>query len=113
MIDTGASKSSTAGWGQYLVYKSYVDESASIDLSTAGTVKVQFGISSTSSVGSITVSTPVGTMEFYVVKADIPFLLCLADLDSLRSYYNNLKDVVVTLSKVVLVTRQFGYPFIL
>ena len=75
MIDTGASKRSTAGWGQYLAYQKV--QHTPIDTTTAGAINVQFGIGSTSSVGSITVDTPVGAIEFHLVKADTPFLLCL------------------------------------
>lgn len=113
MVDTGASKSSTAGWGQYLAYQQAVDATASIDSNTAGAINVQFGIGSTPSIGSLTISTPVGIIEFHIVEADTPFLLCLADLDTLQAYYNNLKNVVVTPTKTVPVVRQFGHPFIL
>ena len=48
-----------------------------------GAVNVQFGIGSTVSIGSVTVKTLIGLVDFYVVKADTPFLLCLADIDRL------------------------------
>ena len=67
----------------------------------------------TSSISSITVNTLVGNIEFHIIKADIPFLLCLADMDVLKVYYNNLKNVLVTLIKLVPVVCQFGYPFLL
>jgi len=38
-----------------------------------------------------------------IMEADTPFLLCLADIDILKVYYNNLKNVLVTLTKLVLV----------
>lgn len=49
MIDTGASKYSTAGYGQYLAYKKNHDDGIKINDSKAGAVNVQFGIGSTSS----------------------------------------------------------------
>jgi len=79
----------------------------------AGAINVQFSISSTSSISSITVNTPVSNVEFYIIKADTPFLLYLADIDILKVYYNNLKNVLVILTKLVLVVCQFGYPFLL
>ena len=111
MIDTGASKRSTAGYGQYLAYRE--TQNTVIDTSKAGAINVQFGIGSTSSIGSITVNTPVGNIEFHIVKADTPFLLCLADMDTLKVYYNNLKNVLVTPTKSVPVVRRFGHPFLL
>ena len=113
MVDTGASKVSTAGWGQYLAYQRSVDANATIDDTTAGSVNVQFGIGSTPSVGSLTVTSPVGTVEFHIVKADTPFLLCLADMNALQVYYNNVKNIMVTPSTTIPVTLQFGHPFVL
>ena len=82
MIDTGASKKSTAGYGQYLAYKA-TNDNADIDTTQTGAVNVQFGIGSTASIGSVKVKTPIGLVDFHVVKADTPFLLCLADMDRL------------------------------
>ena len=111
MIDTGASKRSTAGYGQYLAYLR-TNPGAKIDTTTAGAMNVQFGIGSASSIGSITVCTPIGQAEFHVVKADTPFLLCLADMDALGVYLNNLKNVLVGPSgTTVPVVRRFGHPF--
>jgi hypothetical protein len=85
MIDTGASKKSTAGYGQYLAYKRVHD--TAINTTTAGAINVQFGIGSTPSIGSIVVDMPVGRAEFHIVEADTPFLLCLKDMDALGVYY--------------------------
>lgn len=115
MIDTGASKRSTAGWGQYQAYQKSQGQGydTDIDTTTAGAVNVQFGIGSTPSIGSIMINTPVGYVEFHVVKADTPFLLCLADMDALKVYYNNLRDELITPSRSIQVCRQFGHPFLL
>ena len=72
MIDTGASKVSTAGFGQYLAYQNTIDSTATLNTTTAGAINVQFGIGSTPSVGSLTVHTPVGVVEFHIVQADTP-----------------------------------------
>jgi hypothetical protein len=96
VIDTGASKQSTVGYGQYIAYNKIHD--TPIDTTRAGFVNVQFGIGSTPSIGSIIVDTPVGRIEFHAVYADTPFFLCLADIDALQVYYNNLSDTLVTLT---------------
>ena len=83
MIDTGASKKSTAGYGQYLAYKATTNENADIDTTQTGAVNVQFGIGSTASIGSVTVKTPIGLVDFHIVKVDTPFLLYLIDIDRL------------------------------
>ena len=51
-------------------------------------------------------------MEFHVVQADTPFLLCIADMDALGVYYNNLSDYLVTPEKSIPVIQRFGHPFL-
>ena len=82
MIDTDASKYSTAGYEQYFAYKAIYD--VNIDSSKTRAIYVQFDIGFISSIGSIAIATPIGQVEFHIVKADTPFLLCLADLDRLK-----------------------------
>src|SRR5207248_9635344 len=38
---------------------------------------------------------------------------CLADMDTLKVFYNNLNNVLVTPTKSVPVVRRFGHPFLL
>ena len=112
MIDTGASKHSTAGYRQYLAYKKD-NKDTSIDITKAGAVHVQFGIGSISSECSIIIDTPIGRIEFHIVKADTPFLLSLADMDRLKVYLNNVKNVLVMEDQVIPVIRRFDHPFLL
>lgn len=114
MIDTGASKYSTAGYGQYQACRNN-RHNVFLDNSKAGVVNAVFGIGSTSSIGSFILKTPVGNIEFHVVYADTPLLLCLADMDKLGIYYNNIENVLVTTSPTrnVPVVRRFGHPFLL
>jgi hypothetical protein len=51
-------------------------------------------------------------MEFHIVRADTSFLLCLADMDTLGVYYNNLTDCLVTPERSIPVIRRFGHPFL-
>ena len=39
--------------------------------------------------------TLIGLVNFYIVKADTPFLLCLLDMDRLQIYYNNIIDTLI------------------
>jgi hypothetical protein len=50
MIDTGASKKSTTGYGQYLAYQKS-NTSAIIDTTQAGAVNVQFGLKDIDTLG--------------------------------------------------------------
>ena len=66
------------------------------------------------------VKTLIGLVDFYIVKVDTPFLLCLADMDRLQVYYNNIIDTLIgpiTALKskytILLITRRFGHPFLI
>jgi hypothetical protein len=48
-----------------------------------GAVNVQFGIGSTVLIGLVKVKTLISLVNFHIVKADTPFLLCLTDIDRL------------------------------
>ena len=112
MIDTGASQRSTAGYGQFVAFQR-LDPSVQLNTTTQGMVNVQFGIGSTSSIGSAKIVTPIVTIEFHIVKVDTPFLLCLADMDHLQVYFNNLKNLLITPRNAVPVVRRFSHPFLL
>ena len=64
-------------------------------------------------IGTIDINSPVGKIQFYIIKADTPFLLYLVDMDKLYIKYDNLKDIIITHTKKVLVVRQFSHPFFL
>ena len=81
IINTKASKCSTAGYSQFLTLQKI--DKIQLNKSIKGTVSIQFKIGSISFIGFIKVATPIGTVEFYIVKVDTPFLLCLADIDNL------------------------------
>jgi len=119
MIDTSTSKKSTAGYRQYLIYKA---TNNNIDINTTQTraVNVQFGISSTALIRLVAVKTPISLVNFYIVKVNTPFLLCLADIDRLQVYYNNVTDTLIgpatTLGSkhiTLPITRRFGHPFLI
>jgi hypothetical protein len=57
--------------------------------------------------------TPIGKIQFYIIHADTPFLLYLVDIDRLQIYYNNLRNVIITHTKEVLVVRRFSHLFLL
>ena len=66
-----------------------------INTTQTGAVNVQFSISLTALIGLVTVKTLIGLVNFYIVKADTPFLLCLMDIDRLQVYYNNILDTLI------------------
>jgi len=54
-----------------------------IDTMQTRAVNVQFGIGLTVLIRLVVVKTLIGLVNFYIIKADTPFLLCLADMDRL------------------------------
>ena len=123
MIDISAFKKSIISYGQYLAYKTIINDNTDIDTMQTGAVNVQFGIGSTASIGSVIVKTPIGLIDFHVVKADTLFLLCFTDIDRLRVYYNNITDTLIGPvfptpgegNKLITlpIVRRFGHPFLI
>jgi len=67
-----------------------------MDTSTAGKASIKFGKGeATASIGTLQVSTEIRTINFEVLKAPTLFLLCLADIDRLKVYFNNTTDELV------------------
>jgi hypothetical protein len=112
MVDTGTSKKFTAGYGQFQALQR-VNQNIRLDTLTKGQVSIQFGIGMAFSIGTVEINSPIGKVHFHVVYADTPFLLCLADIDSLQVYYNNLKNIIITCTGAVQVVWRFGHLFLL
>ena len=96
IINIGTSKKSTIGYRQYLIYKATTNNNADIHITQTGAINVQFGIGSTALIRLVTVKTPISPVNFHIVKADTPFLLCLIDIDRLQVYYNNVMDILIS-----------------
>ncbi|KAF7570061.1 hypothetical protein PtrM4_100630 [Pyrenophora tritici-repentis] len=83
-----------------------------MDTSTAGKASIKFGKGeATSSIGTAQVSTDIGTINFEVLDAPTPFLLCLADMDRLKVYFNNTTDELVQGDVHIPVIRKWGHPW--
>src|SRR6266568_3363674 len=95
IINIGTSKKSTIGYRQYLIYKTTTDNNIDINITQTRAINVQFGIGLTISIRSVIVKTPIGLVDFYIIKVDTPFLLCLTDIDRLQVYYNNITDTLI------------------
>lgn len=117
MIDTGVSRRLTAGYGQFKALQK-ADPTVKLDTSTKGQVNVQFGIGNATSIGTVDVASPVGSVQFHIVETDTPFLMSLANMNRLQIYFDNLRNVVVAkngtnITGEVPVVRRFGHPFLL
>ena len=58
-------------------------------------INIQFSISLTILIRSVTVKTLISLVDFYIVKVDTPFLLYFVDMDRLQVYYNNIIDTLI------------------
>ncbi|KAF7579221.1 hypothetical protein PtrM4_034610 [Pyrenophora tritici-repentis] len=63
----------------------------------------------TASIGTVQVSTEIGKINFEVLEAPTPFLLCLADMDRLKVYFNNTTDELVQDKIRIPVLRKWGH----
>ena len=76
-------------------------------------VLVQFSIGSYTSISLVIILTPTSTIESHITETDTLFLLSLVDIDTLKVYLNNLKNVLVIPNSTILIVRRFGYLFLL
>ena len=51
----------------------------------------------------MTINISIGQIWFYIVEADTPFLLSFVDMDILKVYFNNFKNVLIMPSGLILV----------
>jgi hypothetical protein len=106
MPDISAAGIFTAGELQALALKKRFPEST-IDTFTAGRYKVKFGDNhEISSLGTIGVETPFGTIHFEIMPTNTSFLLCFADMNRYSVYLNNINNTLVYNGKEYLVVRK-------
>jgi hypothetical protein len=94
------------------VYKNTTIDNTDIDTMQIGAVNVQFGIRSAVLIRSVIVKTPIGLVDFHVIKADTSFLLCLVNMDKLRVYYNNVTDALIGPALTLPIIRRFRHLFL-
>jgi hypothetical protein len=59
-------------------------------------INIQFGIGLAALIRSIIIKTLISLVDFYIIKANTPFLLCLIDIDKLQVYYNNITNTLIS-----------------
>ena len=108
--DTGASGMSTAGQGQA---KALIRRMPNTEHSTEGGSTIRFGKGSTTTVGTITVDTPIGRITFHVVPTMTPFLLSLNDMNRMNVYLNNVKGELVQGNKTIRTITKWGHQWMM
>ena len=115
MIDTGSNRYSTAGKAQYEAYRIATGKKPPL---LPSMVSCAFGMGATSALGAVVIPFPFSDIileaTFHIVKADIPFILCLKDMDELGVHYNNLTNRLTheASGRSIPVVRDNDHPFI-
>lgn len=115
-IDTCCAHASTCGLEQYKAYCAHVGRVEYIQRQHKE--RVQFGIGNTMALGTDTchflVNNLLLSVKVYIVDADVPFLLSLADMDRLSLSYDNTEDILHHRASgfTAEVSRKHGHPFV-
>lgn len=112
MPDSGAAQFSTAGQPQFQALQRQLP-STTLDTTRAGEAIVKFGYGTPAvSLGTTTVPTPLGPIDFHVMETETPFLLCLKDMDRLGIKFDNLRNLLQQGDVKVPVIRRWGHPWL-
>lgn len=79
----------------------------------AATVNIQFNIGSIFSIEFMLLDISINIIKFYIIETDTFFLFYFKNMDKLNVYFNNLKNVLIILIKLVLVVCCFDFTFLL
>ena len=111
MWDTGAARVSTVGKPQVLAFLCEKPD-AKVDW-TPGSAEIRFGGSQVeTSIGTMTMENPLGTVTYHILNTPTPFLLSLHDADRLQAYFNNIANIIVQCDgTTVPVVRKWGHLF--
>ena len=113
MIDTNASKRFTIDYEQFLTYNKNNNKQIFINTKNVKAVHVQFEIDSISFIKSINIITFIESIKLYIVKINTFFLLCLVDMNRLKIYYNNIKNIFISNNMFMSVIYQFDHSYLL
>lgn len=63
-----------------------------LNKNTARSANFIFGIKSTAFIGLIILNTSMGSITFYIILVNTLYLLCVADIDKFRIFFNNITN---------------------
>ena len=72
-----------------------LDPTIKLDMIAAGLHTIRFGKGEVVSQGIVTISTPIGDIPFHVIPINIPFLLCINNIDKIGVKLDNLENVFI------------------
>ena len=65
-----------------------------IDVSTIKNTIIQFNIGLVTFIKLTTLKVFIKLIKFYIICADIPFLLSLVNINKFKIYYTNIKNII-------------------
>ncbi|UQC89038.1 uncharacterized protein CLUP02_14566, partial [Colletotrichum lupini] len=78
-----------------------------LNILTAGITKISFGLSKEIvALSIIEIETYFGTITFYILPVNTPFLLYLKDIDRLGIIFNNIKNRIFSNKYSKVIERQ-------
>jgi hypothetical protein len=92
LIDHDAAIRSSEDIEQYTILRRLI---SNIELNKDDVSKFKFDIDNSFSIDLISLSTSIDRIKFHIVLVNTSFLLCLADLDRLDVYFNNLINMLI------------------
>lgn len=93
-IDLGASTQSTKGIGQ-LKKLQQLNISIKLNKNRARSTNFIFRIGSAASIRSVNLGTLLRQITFHIMLVNILFLLCLADMNKLGAFFNNITNEII------------------
>jgi hypothetical protein len=109
LINCDAARRSTVEIEQFTALQR-LNDSVRLDQSTVES-KIQFDIDSISIMSTTEINTSLEQLTFYIVEIDTSFLLCLADLNRLKVYFNNLTNELMQKPLIILQTYMKNVSF--
>ena len=104
MPDTGAAGILTAEIHQVQALQHIT--TAAINTSTAGQHNVRFGAGNATSVGTVTVKTPIDFIDFQILLTLTSFLLSLQDMNIRDVQFDNVNNMLIQKNHKISITRR-------
>ena len=111
LIDSDAVVRSTNEIDQFKTFQG-IDNSMHLDVSIAESISFIFGIDNTVSLKSVNLITSLRSIIFHIVSINISFLLCLADMDRLKMFFNNVINQLIQSNQTHSVICKYDHAFL-
>jgi hypothetical protein len=118
IIDSNTSTKSTTEYEQYLTFKKHkINLIIDLNLFRTKTVNVQFNIELASFIKLLIIDISFEIMKFHVIKIDTLFSLSLININRLKFYFNNVRNILIMIAQLeksfLSIIRRFDHEFLL